>query len=265
MQLPMMLGSDWSRPKRLRVLDDYGYVGGGVSGARHVLAENHVEYIVKGSLLSPQEPYVAVNELLSALLGQALGLPVLDFALVEMNGQTLFASNWMQAGSFDSCISETTFAQCGNRDRVYDIAVFDTLICNEDRHAQNLIVRRNRRSGQPDRLAMVLNDHSRALIPPNMTPSTLSAWLGATPDRFVKLDFIRQSIAQFAPLEAAIEAIEQISEDQMRSLVRIISSDVLDPGDLFAVEQFLLERRAELRTVFNAAAPAFLALHGVKL
>lgn len=265
MQVPLMLGSNWNRPKRLRVLDDYGYVGDGVSGARYVLAENHVEYIVKGPLLSPQEPFVAVNELLSAIIGKALGLPVLDYALVEMNGHTLFAAPWMQPGTFDAGITEATFLQCENRDRVYDLVVFDALICNEDRHHQNLMVRRHRKAGQPDRLALLMNDHSRALLPPSMAPSTMRRWLGTTPDRFIKLDFVQRAVAQFAPLEAAIRAVEQISDEHMRSLVRIIPDDVLEPTEQPPIERFLLDRRAELREVFNAVAPAFAALQGAIL
>lgn len=265
MQIPLVLGSNWSRPKRLRVLNDYGYVGDGVSGARYVLAENHVEYIVKGPLLSPGEPFVAVNELLSAILGKALGLPVLDYALVEMNGQTLFASPWMQRGTFDPGIAEATFLQCENRDRVYDLVVFDALICNEDRHDQNLMVRRQRRAGQPDRLGLLMNDHSRALLPPGMTPATINRWLGTTPERFIRLDFVRRAVAEFAPLEAAISAVERIGDEQIRSCVRIMPDDVLDSADQPPIEQFLLDRRAELRRVFNAAAPAFAALQGATL
>jgi hypothetical protein len=249
----MALSPGWTHPTRLRVLDDYGEVGEGVSHARHILAENHEEYIVKGPQFSPGESYVAVNELLAAIIAKQLGLPVLDYGLVEMGGQTAFASHWMQTGSFDPGIIEATFLQCENRDRVYDLVVFDTFICNQDRHAQNLMVRRRRAASQPDRLALVLNDHSRALMPPGVSPSTISVWLGTSPDLFVQLDFIRAAVTQVEALRAAIDAVERLSDEEVRSFVRIIPDDVLALAERSHLERFLLNRRAELRQVFRSA------------
>ena len=65
------------------VVDDFGPVGAGASQAHTVLAENGQEYIIKGPSLVPNHPHVAANEYVAARLGQSIGLPILDFTIVE--------------------------------------------------------------------------------------------------------------------------------------------------------------------------------------
>lgn len=57
----------------MRVLDDLGPLGQGASQARYVVAENGLEYIIKGAALTPDHPYVASNELVAAMLARTLG------------------------------------------------------------------------------------------------------------------------------------------------------------------------------------------------
>ncbi len=254
------------RPQRLSVARNYGYVGSGVSGAQYVLAENGNEYIVKGPSLAPDEPYIAVNELISAMAGQGLGLPVLDFAILEMGGELLFGASWMQRGTFDPAITSATLVQCENLDRVYDLVVFDAWLCNEDRHDQNLLVRRRRQSGLPDRLFLLLNDHSRCLLPPGRTPGQLAAlWLGSPPDRFIQLDYVRTQVVDRDALARAVDAVERLDDDTVRSFVRLVPEELLSAAQRTPIEDFLLTRKAELRQVFNAASTRFPALQGARL
>ncbi|MBA2276767.1 MAG: hypothetical protein H0W06_03305 [Chloroflexia bacterium] len=257
-----MGGAGVIRPERLRVWDDHGYVGGGVSGARHVLAENGNEYIVKGPSLSPHEPYIGANEFIAAMLGRALGLPVLDFVLVDLCGNTLFASSWMQKGTWDPAITEHTFQQCENRDRVYDLVVFDAWVSNGDRHDQNLIVRRQRRPGGQDRLFLLLNDHSRCLIQPNQTPADLLALRNSTPERYIMLPFIRDAIVNPGALGDAVAAVEGLGADTIRTCVRLTPEEFLPVAERGLVEDFLIEMRKVLRQLFNASSNAFTALQG---
>src|SRR5262249_12291042 len=164
--------------KRVSVVDDYGPVGRGASAARYVLAVNGNEYIAKGPSLCPGHRYVAANEFIAASLAGCLGLPVLDFCILEMNGHLFFGSTWMQYTSFAPQISEDLFNRCENRGRVYDLVVFDSWVCNVDRHHENLVVRcAKKRTNGGDHHLMILNDHSHCLVPPGQTPANLPALL----------------------------------------------------------------------------------------
>ena len=260
-----MVQTMFDRPRRMRVTRDYGAMAG-ASGAHHVRAENGNEYIVKGLSLAPTEPYAAANEYLAATLGQALGLPLLEFTLVEMAGEPLFASAWMRDGSFDLGVSETTFAQCENKTRVYDLVVFDAWLCNEDRHELNLIVRRQPREDGTDALSLVFNDHSRCLLPPPTAPDGLTArWHGTPIDQFIRLPFVRQGITDRHALDQAISAIEAFGDDSIRTCVRMTPEEFLQPAERKCVEDFLVARRDELRNIFNSNAANFAALQGAQL
>lgn len=145
----------------LKIKDDYGPVGEGVSQAHGVLAENGSEYIIKGPSLAPDEFYAASNEIICAELGIQLGLPVLDTRLLEMNGELFFGSSWMEKPTYYPQITADLFSKCSNKDRVYDLVVFDTWLYNTDRHAGNLIVRLDKHKINHQ---MLLNDHSRCLV-----------------------------------------------------------------------------------------------------
>src|SRR6266516_627460 len=86
-------------PSHLAVLDDFGPLNG-ASRARYVGAENGSEYVIKGPSLTPEHPTVGGNEWVAARLAEALGLPVLDYRIVSMEGQCFFASSYMQKPSF---------------------------------------------------------------------------------------------------------------------------------------------------------------------
>lgn len=76
----------------LHVVDDYGEVGQGASRAHYVLAENGNEYIIKGPALTPNHQFVAANELVAARIAGALGLPLLEFCVVELSGKLYFGA-----------------------------------------------------------------------------------------------------------------------------------------------------------------------------
>jgi hypothetical protein len=162
---------DGEPPGYLEVIDDYGKVGEGATNARYVLAENGNEYLIKGPSLVAGHPTVAANEWIAARLADSLGLPVLDFRLVTMGGNLFFASTWMQRPSFSPAITEDLLVKCENKERIYDVVVFDAWLCNLDRHAHNLVVRKLERDVNSKRHWLLLNDHSHLLVSP-LIPST---------------------------------------------------------------------------------------------
>lgn len=253
-------GNNFQRSRRLRVIDDYGPVGEGVSQAHYVLAENGSEYIIKGPSLVPH-PYVAANELIAVNLAELLGLPVLDHQIVEMNGKLFFGNQYMSQGSFYPHITEELFNRCDNRDRVYDLVVFDAWICNIDRHATNLVARSKRRQGI-DQILMLLNDHSHCLMRPGFIPSQLSGFLSTGILEYTRLPFVLTAIQNVLRLSEALDAVEAIPNDDIHAAVALTPSELLDPAECPTVVQFLLARRSTLRAAFRANRGVFSQLGG---
>ena len=101
----------------VKVVEDYGPIGRGASKAHYVLAENGSNYIVKGPTLTPEHPYVAANEIITASLAEQLGLPVLDSRIALLGDTFVFASAYMSEGTFYPDTTESLFNMCSNRDR----------------------------------------------------------------------------------------------------------------------------------------------------
>jgi hypothetical protein len=251
------------QPRRpLRVVDDHGPVGQGASAARHVLAENGSEYIIKGPSLTPGHRYVAANEYIAACLADTLGLPILDYRIVVMKGELFFASSWMAKGSFYSGTTEDLFDLCSNRDKVYDLVVFDVWICNVDRHAGNLLVRRLQGRGGNERHLLLLNDHSHCLVIPGETPSHLANKLDSPPQQYVILDFVRNAIKDAARLSSALDTVRALDSNTLKSTVQSVPDAFLRDEEKGAYEDFLLARKDRLRTIFMNGLNCFSRLQG---
>ncbi len=246
-----------------RVVDDFGPLGaGGASDPRYVRCENGSEYIVKGPSITPQEPYVAVNELVAAQIGGTLGLPILPFCVVDFQGHACFGSEYMLPGTFDPIVDETFLRGCENQDRVYDLVVFDVWLCNNDRHSLNLIVRQPpAHRGAPKRNLLMMNDHSRCLIQPNMKPGDLSPALGgALISPYIIVQFIRDAIRDAASLKSAIDKATRIGADQIQRAIECIPQVLLSPQDGRLIADFLIDRQTRLRTIFRAERHVFMNL-----
>jgi hypothetical protein len=249
--------------KRVSVVDDYGPVGRGASAAHYVLAENGNEYIAKGPVFSPGHRYVAANELIVACLAGRLGLPVLDFCILEMNGQLFFGSSWMQGPSFAPQINEDLFNRCENRTRVYDLVVFDSWVCNVDRHHENLVVRcAKKKAGGGDHHLMLLNDHSHCLVLPGQTPASLPPLLDTPPGGYVRLGFVQAAVKERAYLKASLEKVGGIQGKVISDAVEAVPEEFLPAGERGAVADFLLQRQSRLRTVFRNGLSCFANLGG---
>jgi hypothetical protein len=246
----------------LAVIDDYGPVGKGASQARYVLAENGSEYIVKGPSLTPAHPTVAANEWIAAQIAMTLGLPVLDCQIVEMNGDLFFGSSYMQKGSWYPAISTDLFKQCENRERAYDLVVFDTWLINPDRHRENLVVRR---VAQPeDRLLLLLNDHSHLLVSPAgpISIGGLMACLDQPPGGFVRLACIKASIVNADRLSKSLDLVEAMDDADLQAIVASTPSELLSSEGQSTYADFLVQRRSKLRDLFKSDLAAFPQLKG---
>jgi hypothetical protein len=244
----------------LNVIDDYGPIGRGASQAHSVLAENTSEYIIKGPTFTPNHRHVAANELISARLADLLGLPVLDYRIISLNGDYFFGSSLMPPGTFYPAITPDLFSRCENNDRAYGVVVFDWWIYNVDRHSENLIVRSAGRAPTGPRLLMFLNDHSHAMIHPNEDATVLATRLAAYPP--VSLEFVRDSITDPAALSAVIDLVEGLRTDTITEVIATVPPPFLDDPEKQLVIDFLLGRRAQLRQMFNSGRGYFPQLGG---
>ncbi len=248
---------------RVHFWEDYGPVGEGASEAHYIRAENGSEYIAKGPTLNPGLPYVAANELVCAQLATSLGLPLLDFTLIEHGPALYFGSSWLEKGkSFYPGLDATLFKRAKNRIRVYDIVAFDYWTFNTDRNAHNLLLRKGGTGGGTAEL-LTLNDHSHAVIQPGKTPAGLAADVTSVP--LIHLDFVRAAIRSRTNFSAAVALIEGVTTATIRNAVQGVPDLFLDGAGKNAVEDFLTDRRDGLRALINGDLAAFPRLGGVPL
>ena len=187
---------------RVQLWDDYGPVGAGASRAHYVRCENGSEYIAKGRCFNSALPYVAANEYIAAQLAAHLSLPLLDFRIIEFGQELLFGSSYIEPNRhFYPGITKDLFDRVANKNRVYDIVVFDYWIFNPDRNSGNLLVRTTGTRGASDEL-MFLNDHSHAIITSGKTPIHLKDYRDDAPQ--VTLDFVRDAVRARSLLETQL-------------------------------------------------------------
>ncbi|CAN5533784.1 hypothetical protein BH20ACT17_BH20ACT17_13350 [soil metagenome] len=237
------------------MLADYGEIAG-ASHAHYVRASNGSEYIAKGPIFAPDQPTVAANEFVAAHLAEAVGLPLLDYRVLDMNGDLLFASAWMDKGSFATGIEKYLLERCVNQDIVYELVVFDAWLCNTDRHNGNLIVRLPKKPGEAH--VVILNDHSHLLVSQHEpTPEGLLRQLDTSPRPYVSLPFVREAIVSKKRLGQAVIRAEAVPEAVVRTAVQA-TPEALLPGPFREVyERFLIERQARLRKVFKENLDVF--------
>ncbi|HET8565694.1 MAG TPA: hypothetical protein VFL77_04380 [Solirubrobacterales bacterium] len=247
----------------LAIRTDFGEVGRGASNARYIEASDGNEYLIKGPSLAPDNPMVGANELIAVRLAAKLGLPVLGHAVVERNGDWFFASNWMNKAQFSPALDRELFLKCENQDCIYGTAVFDAWLINKDRHHENLIARRVGRTNPP-RHTLLLNDHSHLLANPLLPklPSQLMGQVDNAAAPYVTLSFLRESIRGAARLRGALEAIEQLSDEEVAAVVDATPDELLSAAHKPLYVDFLNQRRVRLRGVMQKEPSPFPNLRG---
>lgn len=233
-------------PTPVRVRTDLGPIGKGASRGRVVIAENGEEYLIKGPSLTPDHPTVGANEWIAVRLAAMLGLPVQDHVIAAKGDNLFFGSRFMPDTSFFPALTETILKQCENRERTYDVVVFDVWLINPDRHEENLIARRVKGSKAH---ALMLNDHSHLLVNP-LGPATVDQLMGkvsASARPYVRQSCISASIEDPARLDAALNRVEGLSEGEIRSTVATTPPELLSSAAQDTCADFLVERRARLR------------------
>lgn len=205
--------------------------------------------------MSPNHFYVAANEFVAANLARELDLPILDFRVLCMDGNQYFASAYMDEGTYYNLATEELFSGCINRHRAAQAVVFDVWICNIDRHAWNLIVRKiiDKRS-QQTRLLMLLNDHSHCLVPPGQSAKVLSSLVSSPPENYMRhLPFLtRAALEDRNRLIEAIRRTQLVSAETIKQIVHGIPDAWLqDSSDREQLIDFLVARQSRLAGMFR--------------
>jgi len=235
----------------LPVVRDYGAVGSGASQPRFVMASNGSEYIIKGPSLVAAHRYVAANEIIGAALADLLEIPVVDHRLVSLGGNLFFASARMSPGTF-SGMQRSDFDRASNKIVSYQITVLDVLICNVDRHEQNLLLRWVDPNDQSGPCVIVANDHSHCLVQPGQSASSLSALKGSFKTEYAgKLDYVKESIEKTDLLGESIKRAETLADSEISHLIESIPDELLPEPDKPAYTELLVDRKSNLRRLFS--------------
>lgn len=241
----------------VEVLDELGPVEHSTSHACLVTAANGRDYIIKGPRLSADHnPSVAANELAAALLADRLLLPQLDYAVIAWEGALFFGREWIRRGSgyYYLFVTEDLLGGCANVHQIYDLAVFDTWLCNPDRHERNLFIHeRPRPGGGGVERTFLINDHSECLL---RDAGLAANWAERAESGFsamyVRLEFLKRKITRTARLGAAIRRVEDITDVDINSVVTTIPTEFFPNGGREGLTNFLTARRDELRSIFDA-------------
>jgi hypothetical protein len=242
------------------VVQEYERLGG-ASAPQAVLCDNGQEYLLKCTSLAPSERYVVANEVIFAGLAGYMGLPVLDCCIAMKGSEVCFASAWMLGGTFAQVTTADLFTQAENRDRVYEMVAMDIWLCNNDRHAQNMLIRTIKaRHPNPEIRLLLLNDHSRCLMQPHASPAGLVRLISAPVAPYVILDFVNRAITEPAMLGQAVTKIETIPASVIKAAVDNAPPDSLPGREKPYVTDFLLERQARLRGLLARYRSTFVQL-----
>ncbi len=235
----------------------------GLSKARHVWADDGLEYLAKHRQFGVDStPYGPANELIAALLAREIGLPINGFGMLRFREALMFGSQWIPEWERTHLDRPEKLAACVNHSAVYGIASFDIWLCNPDRHHLNIIVRRKRR-GKQDHRELVMIDHDRCLMPNTVDPTMLAdTWNDASVLTFLKNHVIRYGVTDPARLSLAIRTIESLSTVAIGACFDQVPTTLLARPDRKIVESFVVERQGKLREMILRSPDAFPHLEG---
>ena len=97
---------------------------------------------------------------------------------------------------------------------------------------------------------------------PGEQPSQLFGRLDQLPQGYIPLRIIREAIVDADRLGAAVAAAERVEADCVRSIVGLVPREMLSEQDASMYVEFLLQRQARLRAVFNEGLGWFTNLRG---
>jgi hypothetical protein len=200
-------------------------------------------------------------------LAQALGIPVLDFAVLAMGPDLFFGSEMMERNTYDT-LTRALYLRCTNRSIIYKIVAFDVWLVNDDRHENNLLVRLVHQKGQEPRYELLANDHGHCLVLPRQDAGELVDLINAPLDcrqrrPFVQVRFVRDDITETTRMAHAIREIQAITDQKLDDIIASVPSGLIGAAERAVYANFLKGRQDRLGWVFQNGGDLLPNLRGV--
>lgn len=242
----------------LVVSAELGPAGGSgrhVSGSRFVRCRERgrEEFAIKCSIWSREpHPYLCANEWIAGLLALQCGLPTLAMVVVQhqqclaVGWQRIPLAMWATVATHRGVLDDAV-----NADILYEMAAFDALVRNCDRSAKKITARRT--DPRRTRYALFLYDHDRALMPPGVTPATVSEFPALDDAAYwIPEPAVRQRLTDRRRLEQAVGVVRAAcSLTVIKSIVESTPSAWLAATERQPVIAFIADRSARLDAIVD--------------
>lgn len=227
---------------------------GGASSGHLVDWLNHGYFAIKE--FTAAKPYTLISEWLCADIASWLGLPIPGRQTVPYNGQCL-GFEWRDESKGFMPGMESRLM---NPDAIFGMLAFDILVCNRDRHSQNILFQRP--SPGVANYSLQLIDHSHALIGELADFAALEKFIGSNPDpdaflRKVPVQ-LRALVNDLADFDPWINKIENLPLAVLKdSVAQIPSSWKPNPDETGRVIDFVDSRKEAIRPLLQSGKDQF--------
>lgn len=150
-----------------------------------------------------------------------------------------------------------------NPDMILGMFAFDILICNRDRHANNILFQRP--NPNVDRVDCILIDHTHALIGDLADFSTFSNWHNSHPDPLSYIQKpppqLRAMIGSLDDFDPWILRIQQMDRSVLEESIQTMPGEWLpSTDDADQLIDFLVNRRHQMKQLIRNSKQAFPSL-----
>lgn len=229
---------------------DLGGLGGASSARRLELVGTGI-YAAKR--LTDNPPYTLVNEVVCAELALMFDLPMPAYRTIEFQGETWFGLEFRVDHQDYKPEMQSLIV---NSASLPHLLAFDVLICNGDRHRQNLVFQKV--SPAVERYRYQVIDHSHALVG---TKSSVSEFTGSiqAPSAYLQhWPEFKAMVTSEADFEGFLGMAEVISTADVDSAVAAVPSVWRPtPDDCSKLTNLLVQRARQIRTLMKQAQSCF--------
>jgi len=202
---------------------------------------------------SAQKPYTLISEWLCADIASQLGLPVPARRIIPWKGANWLGFEWRGDPKGYSPGMETKLV---NPECIAGMMAFDVLVCNRDRHGQNMVFQHP--SPGSDRYICNLIDHSHSLIGDFPNFQGLLQFLQNCDDPTAFLQAIPAPLRQLVqnstrPFDLWLQKIEALTRRELEdSSARLPLEWKPTPDDMVQLMDFLFGRKDKVRALLMA-------------
>lgn len=237
---------------QIQLPDDYVRRDGGSRTAVSLRASDQSDYYCKGPSLTPDHPYIGINEFLGGRLARLAGLPTRPPELIIWEGELftgveILPNDRKMSGN----LSVDVWARLDNApDIAYGVVAFDTWIMNEDRHDGNWLGAVTSATNG----TFLVVDHDLALLGQGRSLSEFRARAGLpVGTNFVRSETIRSAVVSRAQLQEAVDSIARLNDAAIAAEVAHLPDRWANAEVRSALLDVLCARRDSLRHLLDGA------------